>query len=139
MTDVSLTASADRQLRALRGERRTAALRVLGELEHHGCHAAGYRLSGETLDHICCRHLYGNDRMLIMWPSDDQALVVSLARHQRGPADVYDMLLEALGLEIDDDERTKPPCCDADDGLPPVDEAFADVVADALREVSRGR
>ncbi len=117
---------------------RNAVLSVLGELEHQGCHAAGYRLSGETLDHPC-RHLYGNDRMLIMWPSDDQALVVFVARHDRGTADVYDTLLEALGLEIDDDERTKPPCCDADDGLPPVDEAFADVVADALREVSRGR
>lgn len=28
-----------------------------------GCEEAGYRLAGTPLDHICCRHLYGTDRM----------------------------------------------------------------------------
>ncbi len=77
--------------------------------------------------------------MLIMWPSEDRTLVVSIARHDRGTADVYDTLLEALGLETEENERTKPPCCDEDDGLPPVDEDLADVVADALQEVTRRR
>ncbi len=34
-----------------------------------GCEEAGYRLAGAPLDHICCRHLYGNDRMLTAWPA----------------------------------------------------------------------
>jgi hypothetical protein len=45
------------------------------------------------LDHICCRHLYGEDRMLIMWPAADRAVVVSMARHDQGTADVYDSLI----------------------------------------------
>lgn len=139
MTDVNLTATADRQLRALRGKARKAALRVVVEIENQGCRAAGNRLTGDQLDHICCRHLYRNDRMLIMWPAKDRAVVVSIAPHDRGVSDVYDMVIEALGLAPSEEERTKPPCCDTADGRPPVDEELVDVVAGALREVARRR
>lgn len=81
MTRVELLASADRQVRELRGKRRNAALRVLVELEAEGCTAAGYRLAGDLLDHICCRHLYSNDRMLIAWLADDHAVVLAVAPH----------------------------------------------------------
>lgn len=46
---------------------------MLVELEHQGCAAAGYRLTGEMLDHICCRHLSRDARMLIMWPVEEEA------------------------------------------------------------------
>jgi hypothetical protein len=138
VTEVRLSGTADRQLRALRGDRRKAALGVLNELEHLGCEAAGYRLAGEVLDHICCRHLRGEDRMLIMWTDEDATVVVSIARHDRGAADIYETVLDALELEVPEDERTKPPCCD-DEGLPPVDEELADRVANALRDAARRR
>lgn len=133
MTDVRLTETADRQLRALRGDRRKSALSVLNELEHQGCRAAGYRLTGDTLDRICCRHLYASHRMLIMWEDDDHAIVVLIAQHDGGTADVYATLIEALDLEVPQAARTKPPCC-GDDGLPPVDEELVNAVADAIRE-----
>ena len=138
MTRVELIATADRQLRALRGNRRNAALRVLTELESRGCSAAGYRLAGELFDQVCCRHLYGTDRMLILWSADDHAVVVAIAPHDGSHLDVYDTLADALGLAVSVEERSKPPCCD-EASLPPVDEEIVSTVSDALRRAARRR
>ena len=87
-------------------------MRTIGELEDRGCEAAGYRLSGDVVDHVCCRHLYGEDRMLIAWPARDQAIVVLVERHDRSTADVYLQLLAALTITALGEERERPPCCD---------------------------
>lgn len=42
---------------------------------------------------MCCRHLYGDDRLLTVWPDDDNAIVILVAAHDRGPSDVYDQVL----------------------------------------------
>ncbi|MGQ0743467.1 MAG: hypothetical protein ACT4OS_03850 [Acidimicrobiales bacterium] len=131
-----LTVVADRQVRDLRGRRRAAALRTIGELEDRGCDAAGYRLAGQGLDHICCRHLYGDDRLLTVWPSDESALVILVAPHHDTAGGVYDQLVEALDIDIPADEREKPPCCD-EEGEPPTDADAASAIADAVERRAR--
>lgn len=73
--------------------------------------------------------------MLIAWPGDQHAVIVAIWRHDRSSGDVYDVLLEHLGLEALTAEREKPPCCD-EYGLPPVDPKVATAIVDAL---DRGR
>lgn len=104
-----------------------------------GCEAAGYRLAGADLEHICCRHLYGNDRMLVTWPTANRAVVLAVGPHDRSASDIYELLLVALGLEVPTAERTKPPCCD-ELGEPPVDAGIAETLAEAVAAlVPRGR
>ncbi len=104
-----------------------------------GCEAAGYRLAGAELEHVCCRHLYGNDRMLITWPAPTHAVVLAVGPHDRTASDVYEMLLTALELEVPAAERSKPPCCDAL-GQPPVNRPTAETLAEAVAALAaRGR
>ena len=111
---------------------------TLVELRERGCLAAGYRLAGAVLDHVCCRHLYGEDRMLVAWTADDHAVVVAVGRHDESSEDVYAVLLGALGLEVSEDERDKPPCCD-EESRPPADPDVATDIADALERRGRAR
>jgi hypothetical protein len=111
---------------------------ALAELRDRGCEAAGYRLAGAPLEHVCARHLYGDDRMLTAWPAEDHAVVVAVGRHDQSSEDVYTLLLEALGLEVPDDEREKPPCCD-DAGQPPTDPDVAADMANAIDRLRRAR
>lgn len=90
------------------------------------------------LDHVCCRHLYGHDRLLTVWPDDDHAIVVLVAPHTRTAGGVYDQLLDALGIAMSVDDRDKPACCD-EQGDPPVDGAAATSVAEAVDRRSRSR
>ena len=111
-------------------------MRVIGELELRGCEAAGYRLSGEHLQHLCCRHLYGSDRMLTAWPARAQVVVVLIGPHSGKAEDVHDKLLSALGVEFSADERAKPSCCD-EEGAPPVDKDVADAISGAVAASAR--
>ncbi|MGI9023347.1 MAG: hypothetical protein ACR2HV_08980 [Acidimicrobiales bacterium] len=112
------------------------ALDVLVALRASGCEAAGYRLAGAVLDYVCCRHLYGGDRMLIAWPADDHAVVILVAPHDRTANDVYRRLLDALDIGEPEDDREKPPCCD-EAGQPPADRNVALDVADAVERRER--
>jgi hypothetical protein len=98
--------------------------------------AAGYRLAGEALGHVCCRHLYGDDRMLTVWPSNDDPIVILVAPHDRASGDVYAQLLEALNLAVPVDEREKPPCCDQA-GHSPAAKDVATEIADAIERRAR--
>lgn len=141
-TEVDLTHTAERQLRALRGRRLKAAVRFLEELTAGGCGQAGYRLVGaDVLDRLCCRHLYGSDRAIVVWPSPDEAVVIAIGPHDHGVNDIYHLILAALEIDVPEDERQKPPCCD-DLDEPPVDPGAAERIAtaiDALRRRSRRR
>jgi hypothetical protein len=121
----------------LRGRRRKAAADALAELRDRGCEAAGYRLSGAVLDHVCCRHLYGADRLLTVWHAEDHATVIAVGPHDQTSGDVYAALLEALDLDMNDEERRKPPCCD-DEGQPPSDQDVAEVISDAIDRAAVG-
>jgi len=107
-------------------------------LVSQGCRAAGYRLAGADLDHVCCRHLYADDRMLTAWPAPDHAIVLAIGPHNRSNTDVYGLLLAAQDLKLRDDERTKPPCCDAA-GEPPADSDAATAIIEALDGLARRR
>ncbi len=100
--------------------------------------AAGYRLAGAVLDHICSRHLYGDDRMLVVWPGDDHAVVIAIGRHDESSDDVYAVLLDHLGHEVEEAEREKPPCCD-EEGRPPADSSVATDIVDAVERRRRAR
>lgn len=99
---------------------------------------AGYRLAGNVLDHVCCRHLYGPDRLLTVWPATDHAVVIAVGPHDESNQDLYSALLDALELDVPTDEREKPPCCD-DEGLPPADEEIATSISEAIEHRTRAR
>jgi len=94
-----------------------------------------------VLDHVCCRHLYGDDRLLTAWRAKDHALLLLVGPHSGKPSDVYAQLLAAIGQEVSTEERTKPPCCEKGDA-PPIDDATVDQLADAVEALAwlrRGR
>ena len=103
-----------------------------------GCEAAGYRLAGAALDHLCARHLYGSDRMITAWLADDHAVVIAIGPHDQSAVDVYTLLLNALGIDLPDSERSTPPCCDGD-GHPPADQEAAESISDAVDNLVRRR
>jgi hypothetical protein len=111
---------------------------VLAELLDLGCKAAGYRLAGPELDHVCCRHLYGNDRMLTVWLGSDHAVVIAVGPHDRSAGDLYRGLVEALKIDAPEEERSKPPCCD-EAGQPPVHADTAAAIVAAVESLQRPR
>lgn len=102
-----------------------------------GCHEAGYRLAGAVLDHVCCRHLYGTDRMLTAWPTSHRVVILAVGPHNRSALDVYALLLDALAVEVPADERSKPPCCD-ELGEPPANARLAEALAEAVSALPPG-
>jgi hypothetical protein len=76
--------------------------------------------------------------MLVAWPASDHAVVIAIGRHDSSAEDVYAVLLAALALDLPEEERMKPPCCDAQ-GFPPADEATATEIADAITRHHRTR
>ena len=103
----------------------------------HGCKQAGYRLAGAPLDHVCCRHLYGSDRLLTAWPAPEHAVILAVGRHDRSALDVYELLLAAVAVAVPAEERTKPPCCD-ELGEPPADAQVAQALAAAVSALGAG-
>ena len=105
------------------------------------CKQAEYRLAGAALNHVCCRHLYGSDRLLTARPGPEAAVIFAVAPHDQSALDVYELLLAAVVVEVSAEERSKPPCCD-ELGEPPADAALAEALAaavSALAPGSRGR
>ncbi len=131
-----MTAVAERQLNALRGRRAEAARVAIDELRSGGCERAGYRLTGAVLKQVCCRHLYGDDRLLTTWPADDHAVIILVGPHKGRAGGVYGVLMEVLGLEVIEEERSKPPCCEPD-GIPPVDASAAESIVDAVSGLAK--
>jgi hypothetical protein len=76
-----------------------AARAAIEEILGRGCDAAGYRLAGALLDHVCCRHLYGDDRLLTALRAQDHALVLLVGPHSGKRSDVYAQLLAAVDME----------------------------------------
>jgi hypothetical protein len=87
---------------------------------------------------VCCRHLYGNDRLLTAWPAPQHAVILAVGPHDRSALDIYQLLLAALAVDVPAEERTKPPCCD-ELGEPPADAQIAEGLAAAVTALGRGR
>lgn len=98
----------------------------------------GLPARGRQLDYICCCHLYGEDRLVTVWPGDERAVVIFVAPHRGSAGGVYDQLLEALGIDMPADDRDKPLCCD-EEGEPPADADVANAIADAVEQSARRR
>lgn len=90
------------------------------------------------IDQVCCRHLYGQDRMLLAWPAKDHAIVVLISPHDGSGNDVYGQLLAALEIPSVDEDRAKPPCCD-EEGHPPGEPGAASDIAEAVERWGRTR
>ena len=104
-----------------------------------GCESAGYRLTGALLEHVCCRHLYGPDRMLIAWPAPQHAVVLAVGPHDGSSSDVYSLLLTSLEITAPPGDRSKPACCD-ELGEPPADRMVTNVLTEAMTTfAARGR
>ncbi len=122
-TRVVETPTAARQVDSLRGPRRRAYQAFLDDLAAAGCAAMGYRLTGpDPLPRLCVKHLRGQDRVIVAFPSDDEAWVLLVAAHRDDDPglSVYDLLYQIAGVQPPDQaRRTKPPCCGEDDGTAP--------------------
>lgn len=76
--------------------------------------------------------------MLTAWPTETTAVVLVVGPHEETSSDVYTTLLAALGLDVTDVERNKPPCCGPDD-LPPVDADVVRTLSAAVERIGRRR
>ena len=61
-------------------------------MARQGCRAAGYRLTGEVTDRICCVHLPGPGqwRLIAGFPSSTEVAVLMVGQHdERSALNVY--------------------------------------------------
>lgn len=115
-------------------------LRFLSELRSQGCKALGYRLTGEIVEHLCVKRLVRALRVVVAFTAKGEATIVIVGPHSDDPyINVYTLLYELAGLEHPPQgERAKPPCCSAEDGLPPlVGQRLADDLVSRARNLTR--
>jgi mRNA-degrading endonuclease RelE of RelBE toxin-antitoxin system len=134
------TQRAAEQVSALRKRDRALYDQFLAELRSQGCGALGYRLAGDVVDHLCVKHLRGALRVVVGFVRPTEVVVVLVGPHQDDdPAiDVYAALYRLAGLsQPPADERTKPPCCGEEDGLPPADEKIVEDLVSRSQELAK--
>ena len=133
-TSALITERAAQQVGNLRKERRSYD-RFLLALRARGCASLNYRLSGDDLlSKICVAHLTGALRVVVAFSAHDVANILLVAPHNEGDPfmDIYTQLYELAGLDKPPSaERTKPPCCGAEDGRAPVPDS--DLLVDLAR------
>jgi hypothetical protein len=139
--DAFLTPRAEQQKDALRTRDRKSYDEWLRSLRAEGCKALHYRLTGEDLiERLCVVHLVGSVRVVVAFQTPETAVIVLIGPHQDdNPAiDVYVELYKLAGLDRPPvGERTKPPCCGADDEAPPlVDLKVVDDLFQRARKLS---
>jgi hypothetical protein len=140
-TSALITERAAQQVGRLHKKERRSYDQFLLELRARGCVSLNYRLSGDDLlSRICVAHLAGALRVVVAFSAHNAAVILLVGPHddQDPFMDVYSQLYELAGLtEPPAAERTKPPCCGAEDGKPPIPdgELLADL-ADRARQLS---
>lgn len=137
--EVRATPLANKVISDLPRRSRRAYDQFEADLAARGCAALSYRLSGDQLNHLCAAHLTGTMRVIAAFESASVAYVVLVGNHNdsRPPLDVCQQLYSLVGHKPPDQTgRDKPPCCDTDSGLPPVDPNLLD---DLLRRMRRFR
>ncbi len=128
------TTSAKVALKNLPAQKRPPVTARLQRLALEGCRAAGYALSGDhPWPHICSIHV-GDLRIIVVFPSDNEVAVVSVAAHN-DVSDPYRDIAYALNVPVSDAPRTKPACCDAATGVPPVDADLFDRLETAFKRL----
>jgi len=151
--DVWPTRIAESDRSQLRGPVARAADRQKQELERQGCKAAGYRLHGAGVEHVCSVRLTGSWRMITAFPAPREVAILLIGEHllsaeRRDPdrtdppaaLDVYASLYRGLGLTdwpVGDPEHPDR-CCKG--ASPPVDPMLVDRFISASRvDLSRDR
>jgi hypothetical protein len=136
--EVLLSPRADQQYARLSRRQQRTFDQFLDMLAAEGCAAMAYRLAGEPpIKHLCVKHLDGNLRVIVAFESTERAWVLLIGTHDTSSsANIYDELYEQQGVEPQDAKRTKPPCCDEVEQLPPV---FGDLVDNVLDRANRVR
>jgi hypothetical protein len=136
-TSAQITERAAQQVGQLHKKERRSYDQFLLALRAHGCASLNYRLSGDDLlSKICAAHLAGALRVVVAFSAHNVATILLVGPHddQDPFMDVYSQLYELAGLtEPPAAERTKPPCCEVEDGKPPIPdgELLADLVGRA--------
>jgi hypothetical protein len=134
--EVRATPPADKIIQNLSKGPRNAYDQFEADLASRGCAALAYRLSGESLDHLCVVHLTGSMRVVVAFDSATVAYIVLVGKHdsRRPPLDVYQQLYALAGHEPPDEAgRDKPPCCDTGTGEPPIEPALLDDLLTRMR------
>jgi hypothetical protein len=142
-TEVLATPRAEQQIGALRRKHSMAFENFLNDLATSGCRALGYRLSGETpLNHLCVKHLDRSLRVVVAFERPQRAWVLLVGQHddQDPVLNIYSELYRLIGIEPSPDiRRTKPPCCDEADKLPPVLEGSLNYILNRAAKIRRTR
>jgi hypothetical protein len=140
---VRATPRAAQQVEALNRRDADAFRAFVLDLGRQGCAALAYRLSGQTpIDHVCVKHLRADLRVTVVFESIDVAWILLVGRHvdDDPTLDVYAELYRVLGQEPEADAgRTKPPCSDEVEKLPPVLGDLADAILASATQVRRTR
>jgi hypothetical protein len=134
--EVRATPLANKIIEELPGRPRRAYDQFESVLAARGCAALAYRLSGSGLDHLCVVHLTGTLRVIVAFESADVAYVVLVGNHDssRPRLDIYRQLYTLAGAQAPDQAgRSKPPCCDAKTGKPPVNAGLVDYLLTRMR------
>jgi hypothetical protein len=139
-TEVLVTSRADQQIAALTRRNARTFDGFLDDLAARGCHALGYRLSGERpTDRICVKHVRGSLRVVVPFETETRAWILLVGPHDdHDPVlNVYAELYRLLGVEpTPDSGRDKPPCCEQPDSQPPV---IGDALTDILERAAKLR
>jgi hypothetical protein len=126
-TSTLITERAAQQVNQLHKKERRSYDQFLLALRAQGCASLNYRLSGDDLlSKICVAHLGGTLRVVVAFSALNVAIILLVGPHDdKDPfLDVYSQLYELASLtEPPAAERTKPPCCEVEDGRPPMPDA----------------
>lgn len=136
--EVRATLLADVFIKGLAGRARRAYDDFEADLARRGCAALAYRLTGDQVDQICVTHLVRSLRVIVAFESADVVYVLLVGEHdEKNPAmDVYQQLYALVGhTPPDQAARTKPPCCDAETGSPPVAADLLDQLLPRMRRI----
>lgn len=110
-------------IRDLRADIRHRIEAIERNLRDRGCHAADYRLTGETLERLCAIQIggvTGNWRIVIAFPEPDAVVLLYVGQHnERRGLNIYQDLYTVLGIAEPRSPRSKPSCCD-EEGNPPI-------------------
>jgi hypothetical protein len=141
-TEVLVTPRGDQQIAALDRRQSTHFNTFVDDLAARGCAALAYRLSGPTpVDHICVKHLRDELRVVVGFESPRRAWILLVGPHNdQNELDVYAELYHLLGVEPPDSAgRTKPPCCDEVEQLPPPFGPQLDDIVARAQQIRRSR
>jgi hypothetical protein len=95
-------------------------------------------MSGESVEHICVKHLRYDLRVLVCF-AGDEIWVLLVGPHSRSASEnTYDLIAAATGSEGDPPtRRLKPPCCEETGDPPELQQESVESIIEGLQHLSR--